>query len=235
MDAAANKPRLAITMGDAAGVGPEVIVRAWSDPRIHAVADLVVLGHPAVLRNAVTLTGAKLEVKLADEVTTVDSPADTIPCLPVGSDEILAVPHGAVDGRTGHAAYEALIRAIEGALVGEFAGIVTAPLSKAALHAAGHFYPGHTELLAERCGVTDFAMMLYLPPHELPNSPAGLGVAHVTLHMALRDVFANLSEAAILEKCRLAHHVMSAGFRTRSAADRRVCSESPRWRRWPVR
>jgi 4-hydroxythreonine-4-phosphate dehydrogenase len=122
------------------------------------------------------------------------------------------VPHGAVDGRTGHAAYEALLRAIDGTLAGEFDGIVTAPLSKAALHAAGHFYPGHTELLAERCGVTDFAMMLYLPPHELPNSPAGLGVAHVTLHMALRDVFANLSDAAILEKCHLAHRVMSNGF-----------------------
>jgi 4-hydroxythreonine-4-phosphate dehydrogenase len=147
-------------------------------------------------------------------VADADAASDlrTIPCLPVGSDEILAVPHGAVDGRTGQAAYEALIRAIDGTLAGEFGGIVTAPLSKAALHAAGHFYPGHTELLAERCGVTDFAMMLYLPAHELPNSPAGLGVAHVTLHMALRDVFANLNEAAILEKCQLAHRVMSEGF-----------------------
>jgi 4-hydroxythreonine-4-phosphate dehydrogenase len=130
----------------------------------------------------------------------------------VGSDETLAVSHGAIDGRTGHAAYEALIRAIDGALASEFAGIVTAPLSKAALHAAGHFYPGHTELLAERCGVKDFAMMLYLPRHELPHSTAGLGVAHVTLHMALREVFANLSQSAILEKCQLAHRVMSTGF-----------------------
>jgi 4-hydroxythreonine-4-phosphate dehydrogenase len=89
---------------------------------------------------------------------------------------------------------------------------VTAPLSKAALHAAGHYYPGHTELLAERCGVSDFAMMLFLPPHELPNSPAGLGVAHVTLHIALRDVFANLTTEAILEKCHLAHRVMHDGF-----------------------
>jgi 4-hydroxythreonine-4-phosphate dehydrogenase len=213
MNSTTQKPRLAITMGDAAGVGPEVIVRAWSNPHVHAVADLVVLGHPAVLAEAVDLVGAAITVADSDATSDIR----TIPCLPVGSDEILAVPHGTIDGRTGQAAYEALIRAIDGTLAGEFGGIVTAPLSKAALHAAGHFYPGHTELLAERCGVNDFAMMLYLPPHELPPSsakysPAGLGVAHVTLHMALREVFANLSETAILEKCRLAHRVMSAGF-----------------------
>lgn len=213
MDSATYKPRLTITMGDAAGVGPEVIVRAWSDPRIHEVATLIVLGHPDVLSEAIRLVGSDARIVDADTA----SNSRTIPCLPVGSDEILAVPHGAIDGRTGQAAYEALIRAIDGTLAGEFGGIVTAPLSKAALHAAGHFYPGHTELLAERCGVSDFAMMLYLPPHELPPksaslSPAGLGVAHVTLHMALREVFANLSESAILEKCQLAHRVMSAGF-----------------------
>jgi 4-hydroxythreonine-4-phosphate dehydrogenase len=208
MDSATLKPRLAITMGDAAGVGPEVIVRAWSNPQVHTAANLIVLGHPTVLREAIELVKSDANVAAANAV----SDRRTLPCLPVGSDEILAVPHGAVDGRTGQAAYEALIHAIDGTLAGEFGGIVTAPLSKAALHAAGHFYPGHTELLAERCGVTDFAMMLYLPPHELPHSPAGLGVAHVTLHMALRDVFANLSESAILEKCRLVHRVMSAGF-----------------------
>ena len=208
MDSYSDKPRLAITMGDAAGVGPEVIVRAWSDPRVHDVANLVVLGHPEVLREAITLVGTGIKITEADKT----SDAQTIPCLPVGSDVILDVPHGQVDARTGHAAYEALIRAIDDTLAGKFAGIVTAPLSKAALHAAGHFYPGHTELLAERCGVTDFAMMLYLPPIELPNSAAGLGVAHVTLHMALRDVFANLKTIAILEKCQLAYRVMSAGF-----------------------
>ena len=213
MESATQKPRLAITLGDAAGVGPEVIVRAWSDPQVHAAADLVVLGHPTILREAIDLVSTTANVADAGAASDIR----TIPCLAVGSDEILAVPHGAVDGRTGQAAYEALIRAIDGTLAGEFDGIVTAPLSKAALHAAGHFYPGHTELLAERCGVTDFAMMLYLPSHELAptsakQSPAGLGVVHVTLHMALRDVFAHINETAIVEKCRLAHRVMSEGF-----------------------
>lgn len=195
-------------MGDAAGIGPEVIVRAWTDPRIHECSHLVVLGHPEVLCQAVKLLNAKLEV-VEDSI---DSTPNMIPCLRVGNDDVLAVPHGNVDARTGQAAYECLVRAIDDTLAGRFDGIVTAPLSKAALHAAGHFYPGHTELLAERCGVTDFAMMLYLPPEELPNSPAGLGVVHVTLHMALREVFANLSTVAIIEKCHLAQRVMRDGF-----------------------
>lgn len=208
MNLAIEKPRLAITMGDAAGVGPEVIVRAWSDTRVHEICRPLVLGHPEIFRQAIALVGSDANVADADATAGLR----TIPCLAVGGNEVLAVPHGATDGRTGHAAYEALIRAIDGTLAGEFDGIVTAPLSKAALHQAGHIYPGHTELLAERCGVSDFAMMLYLPAHELPNSRAGLGVVHVSLHMALRDVFANLTSNAILEKCRLAHRVMSEGF-----------------------
>ena len=69
---------------------------------------------------------------------------------------------------------------------------------------AGHHYPGHTELLAELCGVDDFAMMLYLAPDEQVAGPAGLGMVHVTLHMALRDVFAALNRQAVLPKIRLA-------------------------------
>ena len=76
------------------------------------------------------------------------------------------------------------------------------------MHAAGHFYPGHTELLAEMCGVREFAMMLYLPPSDLVRGPAGLGVAHVTLHQSMRSIFDALTPAAIESKCRLAHDVM---------------------------
>src|SRR5690606_2099660 len=72
----------------------------------------------------------------------------------------------------------------------------------------GHFYPGHTELLAERCGVSEFAMMLYLPPGVANQSPGGLGVVHVTLHMAMRDVFEHVTQENVLEKCRLAHQAM---------------------------
>ena len=110
---------------------------------------------------------------------------------------------GQNDARTGQAAYEAVVLATRRALAGQFAGLVTAPLIKAALHEAGQLYPGHTELLAELCGVDDFAMMLYLPKPELPHSRAGLGVVHTTLHCALRAVPGQLSPETISAKCRL--------------------------------
>jgi 4-hydroxythreonine-4-phosphate dehydrogenase len=207
-----QKPLLAVTMGDAAGVGPEVIVRAWGEQRVHEACRPVVLGHPEVMRSAVKLVGGGLRVEtLTDLADLTDDPA-VIGCLPVGSDDVLEVTTSELDRRTGQAAYDAVVRAAQGALAGEFQGLVTAPLSKAAMHAAGHRYPGHTELLAELCGVEDFAMMLYLPPEEVPHCPAGLGVAHVTLHMALRDIFEHLSPAAILAKCQLASTVMHKGF-----------------------
>ena len=209
-----HRPLLAVTLGDVAGVGPESIVGAWAEPSMHERCQAVVLGHPEVVRRAAELLVSVGRLTGPPEVVVVDAPEDArsspevIPCLPSGAGDVLAVPPGAVDKRTGQAAYECVVRATELALAGRVEGIVTAPLSKAALHMAGLPYPGHTELLAELCGVSDFAMMLYLPPGEVVRGPAGLGVVHVTLHTALRNVFEQLTPEAILSKCRLADDVM---------------------------
>ncbi|MGI9428831.1 MAG: 4-hydroxythreonine-4-phosphate dehydrogenase PdxA [Bythopirellula sp.] len=211
-----TQPILAITMGDPAGVGPEVIVKALADSRVASACCPVVFGHPQILQQAVQLTESPATLTVVatlDELAARPNDANTIWCLPVGSDDVLEVPHGTVDARSGQAAYEAIARASDEALCGAVQGLVTAPISKSALHAAGHTrYPGHTELLADRCGVDDFAMMLYLPPDEVPDSQAGLGVVHVTLHMALHDVFEHLTVDAICAKCSLADRVMRTGF-----------------------
>lgn len=199
-----------MTMGDPAGVGPEVIVGAWSDERIQSVARPFVIGHPDVLRRAAELLRRDVkivEIAAASEVAERGD-ARVIPCLRGCGDGAKDVPAGRVDARAGEAAYQSVRLAAEMALERKVDGIVTAPLSKAALHAAGHFYPGHTELLAEMCGVADFAMMLYLPPGDTVRSPMGLGVAHVTLHQSLRSVFDDLTPGAIVAKCRLADGVM---------------------------
>jgi 4-hydroxythreonine-4-phosphate dehydrogenase len=206
-----SKPLLAITMGDPAGVGPEVIVGAWSEPRIHDEARLFVVGHPEILRRAASLLERDvhvLELQPSQLPPTLDSAPDRLCCLKICDDDILEMPAGKVDARAGEAAYRAVRSATELAIEKKIDGLVTAPLSKSALHAAGHNYPGHTELLAEMCGVREFAMMLYLPPGEHIRSPFGLGVAHVTLHQALRSVFDDLTPAAIVSKCRLANSVM---------------------------
>lgn len=213
-----DKPLIALTMGDPAGVGPETVVRCWSDPRVHAACRPIVVGHPTTLRRAIALVGHDARVELIDSVTALrqlgqdPSDAGTFVCLPVGNDDATDVADGAVDPRSGQSAYESVVRAARGAMAGQFDALATAPLSKSALNAAGRHYPGHTELLAELCGVDDFAMMLYLPPEELTHSLAGLGVVHTTLHCALRDALGQLSTDRIVEKCRLAHAAMKDGF-----------------------
>ncbi|HZZ27693.1 MAG TPA: 4-hydroxythreonine-4-phosphate dehydrogenase PdxA [Pirellulales bacterium] len=203
------KPLLAITQGDPTGVGPEIIVGAWAQPALHERSRAVVVGHPGIIQRAVDLLGTGAHI-VSDswEVLSkvIKSSPKVIPCLSCGSDEVLHARPATIDPRGGQAAYDALVTAAKLALAGELQGIVTAPLHKAALWRAGHHYPGHTELLAELCGASDFAMMLYLP-----WPPAhGLGVVHVTLHMALADVFRNLSTEAILTKALLLDRTMTA-------------------------
>jgi 4-hydroxythreonine-4-phosphate dehydrogenase len=197
------RPLVAITLGDPAGVGPETIVGAWRDPSVHEVCRPLVVGHPQILRRAVALLGHDIEVQEVDLPKEALPTIDVIPCLRACADEAVDVLPGAIDRRGGQAAYDALVAAAGLALAGQIDALTTAPLHKKALWLAGHHYPGHTELLAELCGIDDFAMMLYLSPRSQIGGPLGLSIVHVTLHMALRDVFAALTPTAVLEKARL--------------------------------
>ena len=223
-------PLIAITMGDPAGIGPEVIAGAWTSPALHETCRPVVLGHPDVLRRAVAL-GDKgrsgigprvVEIsKIGDAAPTIDS----LPCLLTVDPSAADVRPALIDARGGQAAYDALVAATHMALAGHVDAIVTAPLNKAALWQAGHHYPGHTELLAEFCGVDDFAMMLYLAAGHGVRGPAGLGVIHVTLHMALADVPRHLTSDAVLAKSQLAAAALQ---RIKQAAPRvAVCALNP--------
>jgi 4-hydroxythreonine-4-phosphate dehydrogenase len=184
------------------------------------------------LRRAAKLLNRDVRIVDVASVSSVNTgDPNVIPCLSTGDDEALNVPPGVVDARAGEAAYQAVCAAARLAIERQVDGIVTAPLSKAALHAAGHHYPGHTELLAEMCGVRDFAMMLWLGKDTATRSEVrgatsdGLGVVHVTLHQALRSVFDDLSTEAIVAKCRLVDSVMrQLGVRRPRVA---VCALNP--------
>lgn len=204
-----TKPVLAITMGDVAGVGPEVVAATvTSDDTLGSCSPLVV-GDADVLARACQLRGVSSHVQ---EVSGIDEFREHLHSTPAGkvifcwnpSDAAAAeVPQGKLDARAGAAAYDWLIAATDAALDGTIDAIVTAPLNKAALHLAGHHYPGHTEILAERCGVDDFAMMLYLPAGDVVHGDHGLGVAHVTLHTSIASVPQLLSTSGIEEKIQL--------------------------------
>jgi 4-hydroxythreonine-4-phosphate dehydrogenase len=219
------KPRIGITMGDPAGVGPEIVVGAWARPEIHRWCRPVVFGRPEILRRAVALWETGAEVVAVESPGQVEPASATIPCLVCGPEDAVDVAPGAVDARAGQAAYDAVVTAARLALARELDAITTAPLHKEALNQAGHHYPGHTELLAEMCGVDDYAMMLYLGPGDALRSPGGLAVVHVTLHTALEKAIGALSEDEILAKARLADRFMTrlTGSRPRIG----VCALNP--------
>lgn len=195
-------PRVALTLGDVAGIGPEIIARAVADPRLNRWCQPVVIGHSEILRRALQQIGSTLQVmpltSLAERPPLPDG--IHVPIFNPGDDTAVDVPLGQLDARAGRAAYDYLVAAARAALRGEIDAITTAPLNKAALHLAGLNYPGHTEILAEECGVADFGMMLYLPHGDRVFSPQGLGVVHVTLHTSIRSVPDLLTTASIREK-----------------------------------
>lgn len=182
------KPRVAWTLGDVAGIGPEIVVRASADPQVLAICRPLIVGHPEIVRRAAQTFNQTIPLQSISSLAEIDDDSPTIPCWNPGSDDVLDVPLGRVDARAGRAAYDSLVAAARAALSGAVDAIVTAPLSKAALFAAGIKFPGHTEILAAECGIQDVAMMLYLPQGGLLKNPFGLGVAHATLHTSIRSV-----------------------------------------------
>ena len=203
-------PRLAITMGDPSGVGPETIIKAWQTAEVHADCQPLVVGNAKVLQRAVDLLQAEIKVTPIGAPEEARGEQTILPCLEAGSAKAAAVKPACCDAQGGQAAYDAVLMAAELALHQRVDGIVTAPLNKAALHAAGHPYPGHTELLADCCGARETAMMLYLESSsEMGRGDRqGWGVVHATLHMPLKNIFDQLSTQRIITCAKLADGVM---------------------------
>lgn len=211
-----DPPRVAFTMGDVAGVGPEVIARGWANPQLHATLRPLVIGDPDVLRRALALVGSRARVECVDEPEAAAPTHDLIPCIAVSTPgiDLTAIKPGCIDGRAGRAAFLFLAKAIELAMAGRIGAITTLPLNKQALSLGGVSHPGHTEILAERCGAREHAMMLYLETEATGDHRqggrrgTGLGVVHTTLHVSLRSVFEMLSIDSIEAKIRLADQAM---------------------------
>jgi 4-hydroxythreonine-4-phosphate dehydrogenase len=193
-------PLLALTMGDPAGIGPEIVVKALRDPRVGQICRPLVIGDRRILARAADWCGG------GPPFADVSDPA----LLPAAGqiavlDRCNAAPHdcppGQISACAGAAAVDYVVTACDLALGGQVAGIVTAPLNKAAMHAAGHHYAGHTELLAERTGATAVGMLLVSPQ---------LRVVHVSTHVALAEAIARVRRDRVLATIALAHESCQA-------------------------
>ncbi|MFC0269081.1 4-hydroxythreonine-4-phosphate dehydrogenase PdxA [Kushneria aurantia] len=196
MSALQPAPPIAITMGDPAGIGPEIIVRL-ALTRAPEQAPLLIIGDATILRRAAT------HMALRPAIETIAHPSElpdsgqgqALYVLQTGEALPVDLPIGRVDARAGAAAYAYVSRAIDLALSGEIAAIVTAPINKAALALAGVVYPGHTEILADRAGTKDFGMML---------ANRELRVMLVSIHLSLRNAIAAVNQESELRAIRLA-------------------------------
>src|SRR5437773_8092657 len=134
-----DTPRLLITMGDVAGIGPEIIARAW--PALNDVCRPVVVGDPGWLRRALDLVKSSAAVRPVRRFDEAQPAPGVIPCLIATEQDLSRVEPARVSAAAGRAAYDFLCRAIDETLAGNADGIVTAPLHKEGLRAAGLSYP----------------------------------------------------------------------------------------------
>jgi 4-hydroxythreonine-4-phosphate dehydrogenase len=186
-------------MGDAAGIGPEVIVKALRRETVYQMCRPVVIGDAKILRRAAGIAGADgIPVRAIRDVGEARFVHGEIDCLDL---DLLPedLPFGRLSAAAGDAAFRFIEKAVELALRGDIDAICTAPLNKEALHLAGHRFPGHTEILAELTGTADYAMML---------ATGKLKVIHLTTHVGLIRAIEMIDPERTYRVIRLAHETL---------------------------
>ncbi len=193
-----NRPLLAITLGDPAGIGPEVILKALTHAAVYDQCRPLVIGDRRILERAMPWVGNP-----AFDYDRVSSPAagqykaGVITLLDLENADPAHIPPGKIGPDAGRAAVEYVFRACDLATNGEVDAVVTAPLNKEAMNLAGFHFAGHTELLTERTGATKVSMLLTGPK---------LRVVHVSTHVALQEAIRRVTKKRVEEVIDLAYH-----------------------------
>jgi len=192
------KPVIGITIGDAAGVGPEIIVKALAEKEVYNICRPVVIGDLGIMKRAVSIVGKNLTCRAIEDVLSGGHEFGQIDVLDLNNlPEDL--PFAQVDPRAGKAAYTYVETAVNLALAGKIAAIATAPLNKDAMNQGGCHFPGHTEILAHLSNTKNYAMML---------TGGSLRVIHVSTHLSLRQACEKVKKDRVLKVIELADQAM---------------------------
>jgi len=211
-----NLPVLLITLGDPAGVGPEVTIKGVIDGSNRGRVVPVVVGDSRVVERAATNWAPGWSVNVIESPLSASLASNTMNVLDIPNCDPAAFEIGEVAAYTGNAAYEYVVRAAELCLAGDADGIVTAPLNKKSMVMAGHDFDGHTGLLAHLCGVDTQYMILGSPK---------LRVIHLTTHLSLVDALKRVKTDRIVLCTRAANeHAKQLGFENPRIA---VCGVNP--------
>ncbi len=183
-----SPPLIAITMGDPAGIGPEIILKAFGEREVFAQCRPLIVGDEGILSHTIHWMNSPVVIKKIEDPGEGDFIPGTLNLVPLTDLSPEQVPLGMPQKEGGEAAYRYIERGVKMTQTGIVDAMVTAPISKEALHIAGHPFPGHTELLAAMTGAEDYVMMLAGPQ---------LRVALVTTHLPLREVPSALSRERV--------------------------------------
>lgn len=190
-----KKPILGITMGDPASIGPEITVKALSDPAIYEKCSPIIIGDAAVMEAAVGIVGKDVKINAVSDVKEAKFEFGTIDVYDMKLVDMDKLECGVVSAMAGNAAFQYVKKVIELAMNHEVDATVTNALNKEAMNLAGHHYSGHTEIYAEYTGTKKYTMML---AHE------NLRVVHVSTHVSLREACDRVEKDRVLEVIRIA-------------------------------
>jgi 4-hydroxythreonine-4-phosphate dehydrogenase len=192
-------PTIGITMGDAAGISPEILVKSLADARIREYCEPIVLGDRRVLEAAAKTANLELSFRAVERPSAWRRDGAAFGVVDYGDVDPATVKIGVIEPALGAAAVRYTREAARYALAGEIDGIVSAPLNKESMRAAGFHYEGATEIFAEEAGVKRYAMVLLLGEMRL---------LLLTNHMSLREACDKVTKARVHEKIMLAHEAL---------------------------
>lgn len=196
-----DKPVIGVTMGDPAGIGPEICAKALSASAVQAVANCVVIGDRRGLRHGLKISKIEgIEINSIKKIDEAVFKPGTINVLDLENADPGKIKTGQVSKAAGKAAFEYIEKATQLAKNGEIDAIATAPINKEAVHKAGYKFDGHTEILASYTKTKDYAMMFVSDK---------LWVMLVTTHLPLKDVSRKLNKKNILKTIKLAHETLT--------------------------
>jgi len=193
------KVPIAITMGDAAGIGPEIIVKALERKDLRRKAFPIVIGDAKTMEQALGIAKSNLKIQPVSEVGQAQDDPASIPVLDLKNIDLPKLKHGKVDPMPGKAAVEYIQKAVALAMEGKVGAIVTAPIHKEAINKAGFHYAGHTELLSHLTGTKEYCMLL---------AHGDFRVSHVTTHASMRNCCDRIKKERVFTVIRLTHEFL---------------------------
>ena len=182
------RPKIVITLGDPAGIGPEIVAKVLADPETYSICNPVVVGDSHAMQMGIEVAGLNLKINSIENLSQAKYLYGKIDLIDLHNIDPTKIEMGKAAAMTGIASVEYVIYASNLALSKEVDAIVTAPLNKEAMHLGGYDYPGHTELLAEKSGVKEYAMML---------ATGKLRVVHATTHIPFKAILKHLTPERI--------------------------------------